>query len=149
MMNPDMISRQVMDDNRGTWAGLLKSVEQMPDSEFWRGWTPFMRSVIQSGIDAGWDKYFRIGQALDQIIFSTCEQHGLERFSPPPARVTLAKYQGQYSVAYSHKDVRDTLAERRDVVTSATVLPVLSSYLIALWQETRPTELLPELRIQL
>ncbi len=142
-MNSVMTSRDVMEHNQGSWSGLLETLQLMPD--FWPDWKPFVKRVLQCGIDAGWDKHFRAGQAFDQILFSTCEQHGFERFSPPPARVTLARYQGQYSVAYSHIDVRNSPAERRDFVTSTTVLPVLRSYLVALWRETRPTEPEPEL----
>ena len=141
-----MLSREVMDNNCRSWSELLVGMQRMRDGEPLRDWKPsFMRRVIHFGIEAGWNKYFRIGQALDQIIFSTCEQHGLERYSPPPARVTVAKHRGEYSIAYSHEDVRDAQAERRDVVTYATVLPVLRSYLIELWQETRPGEPGPEL----
>lgn len=134
-----MIATGIIEKNRASWIAIQLFVDHLSD-EAWRDWKRLVVQVIRSGMNAGWDRYFRAGQSLADIIFSTAEQHGLERTSLPPPRVTLHQRHHEYFVGYSHYLLFSQEPERRDVVTAENVFPVLRSYLITLWQETRPTE---------
>ena len=86
-----MLTDAVIENNKASWLAVLHFVDEFPDNEIWSGWKVFMRPVIQAGIDAGLDQYFRAGTSMQHIIFSTCERNGLEQFSPAPPRITIGR----------------------------------------------------------
>ena len=98
-------------------------------------------------MDAGLDKYFRVGQSMTHIVFSTAEQHGLEQYNPPPPRITLLheRPSDEWFIAWSHLNliVRPEAAERKTKINAENAVPVLKSYLTDLWRETRPDDALP------
>ena len=139
-----MLTPEIMANNQTSWLDLLLDIDQDPDNDVWTEWKSFMRNLLQTGIDDGWSKYFRAGRAMNEIIFSTYEQHRLERNGP---YVFVARANREYFVAYAHLTgyLPAVKPERMDIVTSANVLAVLHTYLVRLWMETRPTEEMPQL----
>jgi len=103
-----------------------------------------MLSVIRTGVEESLDKYFRAGQSMQHIIFSTCDSHdGLERYNPAPPRVTIGRDEGGYFLAYSRSNVWFSLPDQKDIITSEDAPKVMRSYLLKLWLETRPNEPIP------
>ena len=83
---------------------------------------------------------------MSHIIFSTAENHGLEKYNPSPPRVTLFhdRKTNQWFIAWSHLNLaRPEAVERQNSVTSETVVPTLKSYLADLWRETQHGKPLP------
>jgi hypothetical protein len=100
--------------------------------------------VIEAGIEAGLDQYFRAGQSMQHVIFLTCERHGLEQFNPAPPRVTLGWHKsGGMFVAVSNHNLWFHDPEREDAVTSDNAFSVLRRYLADLWSETGPMDPIP------
>jgi hypothetical protein len=82
---------------------------------------------------------------MQHIILSTSERHGLENSRPAPPRVTIGRdSELEMFVAWSHSNIWFTEPERTELVTAENALPVLKTYLVALWRETRPTEPVPQ-----
>ena len=139
-----MLKSVVIEGNKASWVDVLRFVDRFPDDVTWLLWKSFVRTVIESGIEAGLDQYFRAGQSMQHIIFSTCERHGLEDFSPAPPRVTLGRRKsGSMFVGWSHYNVWFHDPEHEETVTSGNALPVLKGYLADLWRETRPIAPVP------
>ena len=140
-----MIARETVENNRASWQMVLDDLDEYPQDGYWIAFLAFMREVLQGAIGEGLNDYFRAGQSMHHIIFSTCERHRLEGYDPPPLRVTLefSKELGA-SVATSHANLWFHPAEKKDPVTAETALPVLKTYLAHLWRETRANEPLPE-----
>jgi len=129
----------------GSWIALIKQVEEFPDAG-WASWKVLVLSLLQTCIDAGLDQYFRVGQSMDHIIFSTTDEHRLERYDPSPLRITIrseSKHQRWY-IARSYKNIWFSRPDSETPIDSTTAFPVLKSYLRDLWRETRPSEALPE-----
>ena len=143
----DMIAPQVIESNKASWANVAQFVERFPENDTWRAWKVFMSALIQACINVGLSEYFRAGTSMQHIIFSTSEQHGLENFSPSPPRVTIGRdSKSEMFVAWSHSNIWFNEPERREFVTAETALPVLRTYLAALWRETHPMEPVPQLQ---
>ena len=127
-----------------SWVWMAGWVEQMPNVH-WAPWKAFILPLVRSCVDVGLDQYFRVGQSMSDIIFSTAEQHGLEKYNPPLPRVTLTfdRAKQQWFVAWSYRFLLSVEPDRKDPVNAENVFPVLKSYLADLWRETRPNEALP------
>ena len=139
-----MIASEVVENNKASWIYVSQWIESLPDSDTWLPWKVFVGAVIQSGISAGLNEYFRVGTSVGQIIFSTCEKNGLENFTPAPPRVTLGQDSNrEMFIAWSHSNIWFNEPERKDFVTAKTAFSVLRTYLADLWRETRPAEPLP------
>jgi len=139
-----MITSEVIENNKASWANVTQFIEGFPDNDTWLPWKLFVRAVVQAGTSAGLNKFFRAGQSMQHIIFSTCERNGLENYTPAPPRVTLGRdHNGEMFIAWSHSNIWFSEPERKDLVTPQTVLSVLRTYLVDLWRETRPTEPFP------
>jgi hypothetical protein len=138
--------------NRESWSELLAFVDRLPDEGPWLEWKFLVRPVVVSAISAGIDEYFRAGHSMSHLIFSTAEEHGLERLHPPPPRVALGaernrrwyrKWEFQLFVAYSHWNIWNGEPERKDFAHPDAALATLEAYLSELWAATRPDEPVP------
>jgi hypothetical protein len=74
--------------NRASWNDMLDFVDSFPDDK-WKDWKAVVRPVLQASIQSGMCEYFRAGQSVHHLIFSTAENHGLEDIQPTPPRVTF------------------------------------------------------------
>jgi len=138
-----MLTPELMEKNQASWSDMLAFVDEFPENETWKEWKKFMRTLLLAGVEQRLDMYFRAGQSMQHVIFSTCERHGLENYDPQPSRVTLGRDGEGYFVAYSRSNIWFSTPDRRDVITSHNGFAVLRSYLLALWRETRPTDPVP------
>jgi hypothetical protein len=122
-------------------------VEQLPEGHpNWISFSAFVSPLLQACVEAGLDRYFRAGQSMSHVIFSTAaEEHRLEKYDPPPPRVTLRldAANQQWLIAWSYKNLHFSKADRESPVNSETAFAVLKAYLTDLWRETRPDESLP------
>jgi hypothetical protein len=140
-----MVALELMAKNQASWAEVFADIDEYyPENDTWGEWKEFMHALLRAGVEEHLDKYFRAGQSMHYIIFSTCERHGLKRHDP---HVVLGRDHNGYFVVYS----RDTwwslepgvTPDRKDVITSTNALAVWRSHQLALWRETRPSEPIP------
>ena len=130
------------------WDWLMGWVKSLPTHN--NNLTPFAEFVsplLQACVDARLNDYFRVGQSMLHIVFSTAQEHGLERLNPPRLRVTIRfdSEKKQWLIGRSYGNLHFANADREEPADSETAFTVLKSYLADLWRETRPGESLPEL----
>ena len=125
---------------------MIRLVEDDFPEEHWVSWKGFVLPLLRTGIDAGLDQYFRVGQSMTHIIFSTTEEHRLEKYNPSPLRITIrSEDNGQrWYIARSYKNIWSSKPDEEAPIDSTTAFPVLKSYLVDLWRETHPNKALPE-----
>jgi hypothetical protein len=90
-MSPDYRASNIT-----SWASLAGFVQSFPD-ESWAGWKALAERFIAVGREHSLDEYFRGGQSMHDLLFSTTSVHGLPPDAPkvrvslhPPDRLTLA-----------------------------------------------------------
>lgn len=133
--------------NRESWQLLIQMVENR--SGQWQEWKSRVLAILRAGVRDGLDSYFRAGESMNYLMFSTAEKHGLEDIEPRPPYVTLGiDANNQLFVAVSQYSLHFNAPERRDIVTDETALPVLKAYLRTLWQRTRPNDPIPSVVAQ-
>ena len=135
-----MITPELMANNQASWTEMFAFIDEFPENDTWREWKKFVRALLTAGVEDGLDKYFRAGQSMHHIIFSTCERHGLEQYDPQPPRVTLGRDEGGYFLAFSTRNLWFFPPDRKNAITSENALSMLRSYLLALWGESRPSD---------
>ncbi len=123
MLTPDAI-----ESNLTSWIRIRDFVEKFPDDETWKSWNDFMRYAIQTASDDGLNRYFRVGQSMQQMVFSTCDRHGLESFNPEPPRVTLVRGKNGMFVVISRSNLWFSTPDRQTPVAEDNVVSVLRSY---------------------
>src|SRR5580698_11617896 len=139
-----MLSPESEIANFDSWARTAFLIEEQPDDDLWLPYKVFLRRIFQLGARDGLCYYFRAGQSMHHIIFSTCERHRLESYDPPPLRITLLRREAEWFVAASYANLYFHEPIKKTAVTSEDVWPILKSYLNDLWRETRPEERLPK-----
>jgi hypothetical protein len=82
--------------NIASWEAIAAHIEQYPNNAHWALWKPLVRRFLCAGVAAGLHRYFRAGQSMHHILFSTLDHHGL-RDEPrvtiefhPPSELRLA-----------------------------------------------------------
>jgi len=130
----------------GSWIALIRLVEDDFPDEHWASWKGFVLPLLRTCINAGLDQYFRVGQSMSHIVFSTTEEHRLEKYSPSPLRITIrSEDHGQrWYIARSYRNIHFSKPDSEAPIDSTTAFTVLKSHLSDLWRETHPSEALPE-----
>jgi len=141
--------QRLLQTNQGSWAWVMEFVGDMPlHNPNWIPYTEFLMPLLKACVDAGFDEYFRAGQSMSHVIFSTAEKHRLEQYAPSPLRVTIKsdKLEGnqpRWCVARSYGNLWSSAPDRETPIECESAFPVLKQYLEDLWRETRPAEPLP------
>ena len=134
------------DTKQESWAWLTEWVEDTAVRDPILGsWAAFLLPVLRACVNEGLDHYFRVGQSMSHIIFSTTERHGLEHYDPPPPRISLLQDpdKQQWTVAWSYRNLWFSKPDRQDVITSDNAFSTLKRYLADLWRETSPGQAIP------
>lgn len=129
----------------GSWIALIRLVEDDFPDEHWASWKGFVLPLLRTCVDAGLDQYFRVGQSMSHIIFSTTEEHRLGKCNPSPLRITIRSedYGQRWYIARSYRNIHFSKPESEALIDSERAFTVLKSYLADLWKETRQGEALP------
>ncbi len=131
-----MLSDVIIQGNLQSWRDLEEFVESLNTAQL-LAYRELAQSLLRDCVALRLDRYFRAGQSMWDLIFSTAEQHGLENIDPPPPRVTFGLRQEGAFVATSDCNLWFNEADRLDDVTSGTAFSVLKLHLKLLWDTTR------------
>lgn len=136
-----MLDENLIRENKKSWDNMISFVDGFPTNDAWHAWKIFVGSMLRHGIDTGLDRYFRAGQSMQHIIFSTAEHHGLEDIDPSPPRVTIAfDERMRIYLAWSRFNLWFNKPDRQTYLTGDSANSILRIYLSSLWDETRPSE---------
>ena len=134
-----------LETKQESWEWLAREVKEV-QGDYWAPWKLFVSNLLQACVDTGLNRDFRVGQSMHHVIFSTTEQHRLERYDPPPPRVTLIydpKKEHQWVLAWFYENLWFFEPDREQAVTTESVFQTLKAYLSDLWRETHPDSPLP------
>lgn len=128
-------------DNPTSWRDVLQFLEEFPDDQTWSTYKKDMRVIIERGIAAKLDDFFRAGTSMHHILFSTLPHHGLrgENF------VTLTrKKDGHFVVSYSQRHIEFYPPISQEAATTPEqAFALLRGFLLRLWKDTKPNEQAP------
>jgi hypothetical protein len=93
-MSPEQQARNVE-----SWKALEADFELHPDSDYWIPWKALARRLIKESAGVGLHPYFRAGQGMQDVIFSTLDHRGLRH--EPRVTVQIRGDTGSLRVAYS------------------------------------------------
>jgi hypothetical protein len=137
-------AKSLLRTKQGSWVLLVNWVEDQPryhpDS---KPFAAFVLPLLKACLDAGLDEYFRAGQSMSHIIFSTADKHGLD--DPSQLRITIKSEDNKHwYVARSYGNLWFAAPDRETSVDADTAFQVLKQYLADLWLETRPGDPIPQ-----
>ena len=96
-MSPDHQAKNIQ-----SWKVIREFIEEFPDNAQCKPWKTLANRFIDEGMKLGLNHYFRAGQAMLHIIFSTLDHHGL-RDEP---RVTVEFHpEDEVRVAYGNNNL--------------------------------------------
>lgn len=139
-----MIPISLSRDNHASWVTVLDFVRQFPEDAVWSEWKRNVLALLEAAMAEGLDNYFRAGQSMQHIIFSTAERHGIEDIEPQPPRVTIGFNKDMsLFVAWSDLNIWFNDPTHRDPLDSKVGFTTLKHYLAELWSKTRDSQPLP------
>jgi hypothetical protein len=129
-------------DNLESWQDIQVFIDEFPDDDYWSKWKPMVRDVISALEARGLASFFRIGQGMHHIMFSTAERHGLT--SEP--RVTLEFHPKEQivRVAYGRTNLYFSAPLTEERVAPSVAVPCVLRYLRRLWSDTKPDTQIPD-----
>ncbi|RBP47475.1 hypothetical protein DES53_101272 [Roseimicrobium gellanilyticum] len=131
-------------NNIASWEIVAAGIEEYPDNEAWLPWKPLVRRFLRAGIDAGLNRYFRVGQSMHEIIFSTLDHHGFRGGEP---RVTVEFHPPtELRILYGTSLQGDRTRKLKPVLRFEDGVTTLSHYLHQLWTATIPGPVPEEIR---
>lgn len=126
--------------NIASWEAVAADIEQYPDNEHWKSWKTLVRRFLRTGMSAGLNRYFRAGQSMHHILFSTLDHHGL-RDEP---RVTIELHPpSQVRIAYGTTNLWFSTPELEYTLPFDDGFATFRRFLHQLWMATVP-EPIPE-----
>ena len=130
-------------NNVASWKLVLGFIDEYPESTHWSPWKKLARRFVDESIELGLDRYFRAGQSMSHMIFSTLDHHGL-RNEP---RVTVELHpENELRIAYGTSYLSRFPAELEYSLPYDDAFPTFRRFLNQLWIETVPEALPDELR---
>ncbi|HEY3898040.1 MAG TPA: hypothetical protein VGM54_05465 [Chthoniobacter sp.] len=97
------MSPEHLKGNEASWDAVAADVEEYADTAHWTPWKELVRKFLRAGVEAHLHRYFRAGQSMHHVVFSTLDHHGL-RLEPrvtvefhPPAELRIAYGTGNLS----------------------------------------------------
>lgn len=126
--------------NIASWEAIASFIEEFPDDSYWTQWKPVARRFIGAGIASGLNRYFRAGQSMHHILFSTLDHHGL-RDEP---RVTIEVHPPlELRIAYGDTNLWFRTPEVEYSLPFDDAFATFRRFLHQLWTATVP-EPIPE-----
>jgi len=129
--------------NPETWTDIVQFTREFPDTEHWNRWRSTMCPVLEEALRQGYNRLFRAGSSMHDLIFSTLDHHGLRMELRVTLRVTNDWKIGIY---YSTVHIDFGSPIESVSVTTPEAFPVFTRYLRHLWEETVPEPIPQELR---
>ncbi len=128
-------------DNLESWVDIHAFVASFPDDEYWLQWKPIVENVVSQLEARGLAPFFRVGQSMHHVIFSTLDHHQL--VEEPRVTLAIEPEEKRVRVAYSTANLwfQPAIAEQRADVSAS--VPIVLAYLRRLWLDTKPTVPLP------
>ncbi len=108
----------------------------------WLDWQNMVRTVVSNLENLGLGEFFRVGQGMHQIIFSTLDHHMLA--SEPRVTLEFSLNEQTVRIAYGNANLyfHESLSEEAVPIDFATQTTI--NYLRRLWIETKPETPIPD-----
>jgi hypothetical protein len=129
-------------DNIASWQELRDFVEWGPNSR--SHWSARKRMVLDvlSGLEQrGVAPFFRAGQSVTLVIFSTLDHHGLG--AAPRVTLVFKPEHGLVRVAFGTENLLFEAPQSETTVPVNQAVPVIVQSLRRLWIETKPGRPVP------
>jgi len=124
-------------DNIGSWQELRDFVERRPD----RHWKRMVLEVLSGLERCGVEPFFRAGQSVSLVIFSTLDHHGLG--VEPRVTLVFKPQDALVRVAFGTENLVFEAPQSETTVPLNQAVPVIVQSLRRLWIETQPSRPLP------
>jgi hypothetical protein len=126
--------------NLESWTSLQSFVDSLPEDVYWKAWKSLAQQFLTQSLDAGLNRFFRVGRGMTDLIFSTLDHHGLngencvivELWPPDSVRLTYSRHHKSLNVEY--------------VLDFDTAFPTFQRFLNQLWINTMPEAIPSDLR---
>ena len=128
-------------DNLESWQDIRRFIAEFPDDDYWSKWKPMVRGVVSDLEARGLSQFFRIGQSMHHIIFSTVNHHRLS--SEPRVTMEFLPKEQIVRVAYSCANLWFNEPVSEDRVAPPLAVSIMLRYLRRLWSETKPETPMP------
>lgn len=131
---------------RESWVAMKEFMAELAQYPSVAGWAHLGAGLLAEGQQRGLDEYFRAGQSMQHLIFSTVPYHGLQS----ELRVTVSWPEDDAASAATGEKIEVSLGrtnrwfaapDRLSVGAAADGWPLLSEYLRTLWQNSQTTPL--------
>lgn len=128
-------------NNLESWADIHAFVASFPDDEYWSEWKPIAEGVISNLESHGLATFFRVGQSMHHIIFSTLDHHNL--VDEPRVTIEFQAMEKLVHVAYSTSNLYFQPPVLEQCVEVPNAVSTVFAYLRRLWLEAKPNLPLP------
>jgi hypothetical protein len=126
--------------NIESWRVVEAFVESMPESAHWTPWKTLARRIIGESVKFGLNRYFRAGQSMSDLVFSTLDHHGLQR---EPRVIVKLRPENDVHLAYWAARLYFSIPMLEYTLPFDLAFPTFVRFLNQLWTATMP-EAVPE-----
>lgn len=139
----DLVSPEHHKKNLESWTDLQSLVDTFPSDVHWTAWKVLAKKFLDECISLGLNGYFRAGQSMHHLVFSTLDQHGL-RDEP---RVTVDLHpETQLRIAFGRGNIHFASPELEYLLPYDTGFPTFRRFMNQLWTATMPEAIPGDLR---